>query len=327
MNSDVLRGFCHRSREWSRATRGVELFNMVAEDLREFGCADAGFFVYRKRLPANEVSPKKAAVYVPWGVFVDREEQIQMFVDDAFSCPDVWNSFLERRILFEDLPAPLQRAGCFDGVLEVGIWPLGSRESLIGVIVVVRTRPITGVLTFETGTALMDFCSAQVSLALDLILTGRLAEEASRRDFLTGLLNRRGLKAKLPQLVQECQQSGRYLIFELIDLDNLKQINDSQGHLAGDDALCRIADIIRLHVRENDVVVRLGGDEFMVLLQSDEPNADAHAKWIRRVVEEQSSGLSVSVGGAVWGVDGVSFAQCYLVADERLYLCKGLQNA
>lgn len=173
----------------------------------------------------------------------------------------------------------------------------------------------------------MDFCSAQVSLALDLILTGRLAEEASRRDFLTGLLNRRGLKAKLPQLVQECQQSGRYLIFELIDLDNLKQINDSQGHLAGDDALCRIADIIRLHVRENDVVARLGGDEFMVLLQSEAPNADADAKRIRRVVEEQSSGLSVSVGGAVWGVDGVSFAQCYLVADERLYLCKGLQNA
>ncbi|KPV43153.1 GGDEF domain-containing protein [Alicyclobacillus ferrooxydans] len=320
MDANVLRGFCHRSRQWSRANRGMELFNMAADDLREFAETDSGFFVYRKRLPTNGVIPQNATVYAPWGVFANREEQLQRLVNKAFDWIDLLNPLMERWILFEDMPTVIQQVWCGFGVLEVGIWPLVSREQMIGAIVVARTKPSHRV-SVMTKTALMDSCAAQISLALDLILTGRIAEEASQRDLLTGLLNRRGLEAKLPQLVQECENC---LVFGLIDLNDLKEVNDTRGHPVGDNALRQVADIISRNVRAGDIVARFGGDEFVVVLQSDRPDANTAMERIRQAVEEQSDGLSVSVGGAVWGADGATLERCYEVADERLYECKRL---
>lgn len=200
LNASILRGFCHRSREWSRATRGMELFEMAATDLREFADADSGFFVYRKRVLTNGVTPQKPMVYAPWGVFTHDEERLQNDVEQTLSQLDLVNPLMEQWMLTEDMPPVLQKAWNRYGLLEVGIWPLVSHEQMIGVIVVSRTKPADRV-SVVTGTALMDSCAAQVSLALDLILAGRIAEEASQRDLLTGLLNRRGLEARLPQLV------------------------------------------------------------------------------------------------------------------------------
>ena len=77
-------------------------------------------------------------------------------------------------------------------------------------------------------------------------------------------------------------------------------------------------------MRVGDLVARFGGDEFAVLMQYDQADAFAARERIQRAVEEQSDGLSVSVGGAVWGLEGDSLEQCYAIADEQLYECKRL---
>ncbi|KPV45667.1 GGDEF domain-containing protein [Alicyclobacillus ferrooxydans] len=323
MNESVLRGFCHRSREWSRATRGMELFEMAATDLREFADADSGFFVYRKRVLTNGVTPQNPTVYASWGVFASDEERLQADVDQALGQMELLHPLMERWMLIEGMPFDLQEAWKEYGLLEVGIWPLVSREQMIGAIVVARTKPADRV-SVVTATALMDSCAAQVSLALDFILTGRIAEEASHRDLLTGLFNRRGLEAQVPQLLQDCEASGNQLVFGLLDMDDLKQVNDTEGHPSGDNALRQIAGIISRNVRVGDLVARFGGDEFAVLMQYDKANPFAAMERIRRAVEEQSDGLSVSVGGAVWGIEGDSLEECYAIADERLYECKQL---
>ena len=326
LNVNLLRGFFHRSRGWARATRGMELFQMAAVDLRDFADVDSGFFVYRERVLTDGITPQKATVYAPWGVYANDEERLQSDVDHAIGQMELLHPLMERWMLIEDMPSDLQEVWREYGLLEVGIWPLVSHEQMIGAIVVARTQP-TDRVSVVTGTALMDSCAAQVSLALDLILTGRIAEEASQRDLLTGLLNRRGLEARLPQLVQECESTGNHIVLGLVDLDELKQVNDTQGHPAGDNALRRIAEIISQNVRAGDIVARFGGDEFAVVVQSDKPDADTAMQRIRKVVELQADSLSVSVGGAVWGVDGDSLEQCYAIADARLYECKRLAKA
>jgi len=325
VNANLLRTFFHRSREWAQATRGMELFQMATKDLKDVAEVDSGFFVYRKRVLTNGITPQMPTVYTPWGVFAEDGEQLQLLLDIAMTKLETLNPMMERWVLAEDIPAPeLQQAWAKYGMLEVGIWPLVSREQMIGAIVVARTLPLSRRLTIEAGTEVLDACAAQISLALDFILTGRIAEEASQRDLLTGLLNRRGLEARLSQLVQEASNAGNHLVFGLVDLDDLKAVNDTKGHPTGDQALRQVADIISSNVHVNDLVARFGGDEFAVILQTEKPDAESAMQRIQQAVEQQSEGHSISVGGAIWGIDGETLEQCYQVADERLYECKRL---
>ena len=110
VNANILRGFCHRSREWSRATRGMELFEMAAADLSEFADADSGFFVYRKRVLTEGMKPQTPRVYASWGVFAHDEERLQDDVDHALNQLDLLNPLMEQWMLTEDMPSDLQEA-------------------------------------------------------------------------------------------------------------------------------------------------------------------------------------------------------------------------
>lgn len=292
---------------------------MASKALQDVAEADSGFLVYRKQMMAHGLTPQKPMVYAPWGVFRNAEEQLQPFLDDGMNRLDVVNLLMERWALAEDMPIDLQAAWGSFAILEVGIWPLVSQGQRVGAIVAARTLPPSGRLTIETGTAVMDVCAAQVSLALALILAVQVAEDASQQDLLTGLLNRRGVEARLPQLVQNCERSGAYLVLGLVDVDNLKRLNDTYGHWAGDEALRKVADLLRRTVRSGDIVARMGGDEFAVILQSDKPDAYAAIERIQDAIDRASDSLSVSMGGAVWRIGGDSLDQCYKVADTRMY--------
>lgn len=93
----------------------------------------------------------------------------------------------------------------------------------------------------------------------------RLQEQASR-DPLTGLFNRRHLDNLLAQELAECRQTGTELTLVMIDIDRFKAVNDNFGHLAGDEILRALADLLLRNAREGDLACRFGGEEFLLMM-------------------------------------------------------------
>ncbi|WP_106092450.1 GGDEF domain-containing protein [Enhygromyxa salina] len=97
---------------------------------------------------------------------------------------------------------------------------------------------------------------------------GRMVDQvrsASLHDGLTGLFNRRFLRESLPQMQAAAARRGEPLCVVMLDLDLFKEVNDSHGHLVGDQTLCAVSQALRDHSRKSDLVSRYGGEEFAVL--------------------------------------------------------------
>jgi diguanylate cyclase (GGDEF)-like protein len=149
--------------------------------------------------------------------------------------------------------------------------------------------------------------------------------EWSVTDPLTGLGNFRLLEAALDREVQRSLRSERPFALLLLDLDHLKRINDSEGHLIGSRALARVGDVLRRTCRAVDTATRYGGDEFAVVLpESDEGEAQQLALRIARSLlqDPERPHLSVSAGIAVFGRDGETAETLLRTADQRMYIHK-----
>lgn len=166
----------------------------------------------------------------------------------------------------------------------------------------------------------------------ELALAHHELARAALQDSLTSCLNRGAfvmlVDAYLSELNSAQPRRGGLLV---IDADHFKEVNDRYGHLVGDDALRKIADVIKGSLRETDLVGRVGGEEFAVFLPlANLAQAKAVAERIRRGVtkldfapSKYSSSLSVSVGGAMFR-GTISFEQLFGAADSRLYEAKRL---
>ncbi len=149
-------------------------------------------------------------------------------------------------------------------------------------------------------------------------------------DSLTGLLNRRRFRAELDQYVSFAARYGGRGAVMVIDIDGLKEVNDRLGHQAGDTLIRRVAEILRERVRATDIVARLSGDEFAVLMpQSDTAGALQLGEDLRAQVAEgmpQGSDLdaaSISVGISMFGGQDSAGAEAVLVAaDQAMYQAK-----
>jgi diguanylate cyclase (GGDEF)-like protein/PAS domain S-box-containing protein len=144
-----------------------------------------------------------------------------------------------------------------------------------------------------------------ISQIEDITARKAMEDELARlatMDELTGLRNRRGFLAVAEPLARMAERNQQDMALLYIDLDNLKRINDEHGHMAGDQALIALADLLRGTFRDSDVLARWGGDEFVVLL----PDARLEATvWLDRLRElagrdPRFSQLSFSVGVAVY---------------------------
>ncbi|UTP40137.1 GGDEF domain-containing protein [Phenylobacterium sp. LH3H17] len=119
-------------------------------------------------------------------------------------------------------------------------------------------------------------------------LKAKLAEveDLADRDALTPLLNRRAFVRELGRIRTFSQRYGSPASVVYFDLDGFKHVNDRFGHAAGDAALRAVAERLLAHVRESDIVGRMGGDEFAVILvQADKPTAEAKAEALADAIE------------------------------------------
>jgi diguanylate cyclase (GGDEF)-like protein len=144
-------------------------------------------------------------------------------------------------------------------------------------------------------------------------------------DPLTGLSNYRKFIDVLDAEIKRAERTERQFAMLFLDVDNLKLINDGLGHVAGNQALCRVANALRASCRSIDTVARYGGDEFaMILPEADEEAAQRVADRIATRLAQDHDGpvITVSVGVAVYPTDGDRKESLVSAADSVLYKAK-----
>src|SRR5229473_3784030 len=204
---------------------------------------------------------------------------------------------------------------------------LRVKGRLVGVMTVGTKMPrVFGASDLLFMAAVAD----QIAIALD---RARQFSSEARTDHLTGLANRREFERVMEREVALAERHGRHLSLMMIDLDNLKRINDRQGHRAGDAALRLVAQQLQRVVRASDVCARVGGDEFAVVMPetSIERARDVAARLrtaIRHVGLSAKSPdqVAVSIGVAAWR-PGQDWQAVFQVADADLYQDKGRHKA
>ena len=167
--------------------------------------------------------------------------------------------------------------------------------------------------------------------AAELSISNRRLAEAAMTDPLTGLPNRRYAMDRMEMEWAACKRHDRPLSVMVVDLDNFKVVNDLHGHDIGDMVLRQLADALRKVLRAQDVVCRMGGDEFLVICpDSDLPQAIACAERLRAAADElrvETGGpelnVSVSVGVATYDPSITTMAELIKLADRAAFLAKG----
>lgn len=163
---------------------------------------------------------------------------------------------------------------------------------------------------------------AMVLTILDMSVVRDLYQQLEKQavtDALTGLLNRRGFYQTVESMLLRAEQLDRFLVVIYMDLDGFKQINDSLGHAAGDKMLLWVADQLKECIRPYDVLARMGGDEFTVVIDGldyPEQAAKVAEKLIERVsVRKQVDGVDITLGASV-GI--ATYPECGATLDGLL---------
>jgi diguanylate cyclase (GGDEF)-like protein len=204
---------------------------------------------------------------------------------------------------------------------------LGTEDEHVGSLLIYPSpgRPFT-----EDEGHLAHWLAAQASVALENARLHRAVEQQAITDDLTGLANRRRFSESLSLEVSRAVRFGGSLALVLADLDDFKRVNDLYGHQVGDDVLRRFADLMRESVREFDLAVRHGGEEFAVLLPGTD--LEGGVRLAERLGDALRAALFVSHGGDAFAVtssfgvsafpESRSADQLMLAADRALYRAK-----
>jgi diguanylate cyclase len=153
--------------------------------------------------------------------------------------------------------------------------------------------------------------------------------EVVRIDQLTGVLNRRGMDDAFSTEIARYRRSGELLSVALLDIDNFKSLNDQHGHAAGDSALKHLAGVVKRTVRPTDIVTRMGGEEFVVILPNTnlDEAVTTMSRLQRALTKEYFLGnnqkllITFSAGVALFQTDD-DVSSILLRADQAMYLAK-----
>ncbi|MBI5047751.1 MAG: diguanylate cyclase [Deltaproteobacteria bacterium] len=211
--------------------------------------------------------------------------------------------------------------------------PLKVDSRTIGIINI--SDKITGEVFAEEDLKLLISFSSYASIALECGTYYRMAEDLKKisvTDQLTELFNRRYFQERLFEEIERSKRHNEPFTAFMLDIDDFKLFNDKYGHLAGDEALKKVAYAIKDAVRSIDVAARFGGEEFSIILPyTNKANSYVIAERIRRNIEgirfieskiPADHLLSVSIGIAEFPSDAVSIEDLVDKADKAMYLAK-----
>ncbi|HUT53660.1 MAG TPA: diguanylate cyclase [bacterium] len=235
---------------------------------------------------------------------------------------------MPNRIMTVDSPS-VGREGASGHHLRIRsglIMPITIPHSLEGIFVIFKKDPNQPFDRMDLGTA--RFIAEQVHLSFENAFKYMDAQRLVFIDDLTGLFNTRYLDLSLQTELKRAKRFKTHLSLLFIDLDFFKNVNDAHGHLAGSKLLIEIAEVLKTCVREIDVVVRYGGDEFIIILvETDRVGADKVAERIRKSIEDETypvkEGLTINitccVGIATFPDDAESKSELIHLADRAMY--------
>ena len=229
-------------------------------------------------------------------VLIARDQRIRA-VGDPFRYDALDLSQLsERSGRVSDLNSPLPLWGSDEyALLRLGEWWL--------------------LLVFRSGSIdreRIDLFARLGGAMVERMISAWRATATAMLDPLTGSLNRRGLLDAAPALLARGP-----VLFTFFDLNDLKPINDTEGHAAGDALLLRTAQTLSRALREGDLVARVGGDEFVAAIEGDD------LRIVERVVKSfQRARISVAYGYALAPIEAPTVEEAVALADSRMYACK-----
>jgi diguanylate cyclase (GGDEF)-like protein len=207
------------------------------------------------------------------------------------------------------------RAGLLGGFLAAALYALA--------IAATPRLPTRDVLTAATGIRLITYSSCGVLVGWFASRHRHHLEqlrELAERDFLTGILNTRTFDGAL---ARRCS-SGRPFLLVLGDMDDLKELNDTHGHVAGNTELRRLANALSSMLQPGDELARVGGDEFALLTDARLAEGPAVCAVLRARLAELD--LHATFGWAASPDDGVGPVELFRKADDRLYAAKLIQR-
>jgi diguanylate cyclase (GGDEF)-like protein len=314
-----LRGLLDMSGQLSRSLESRQVANIIARHLVSALTVDECAISYWDR-PNHRLATL--------GFYPEKPDLIPYF--DIGSYPQTLKVLDDQSTLFVDVEDPAA-----DAAETALLRPEGYR-SLVMLPLVAKGQSIGLVELMSFG--LIDLDVEQLELARTManeaamaLENARLYEEAralADRDQLTGFYNHRYFHERFGEEVLRAQRSRQPISVLMLDLDDFKLVNDTFGHLFGDQVLAWTAELIRSTLRESDIPARYGGDEFAILLP-DTP-AESAARAADRIRDAFANSafesgsrrpvtISLAVGAATFPADGRTATELIAVADAALY--------